>query len=482
MLAPDLRRPFILAAIMISSFMIAIEATIVATAMPQIVGQLGKLNLYAWVFSAFLLAQTATTVVFGKLSDLYGRRPVVLGGIIVFLLGSVLCGFATSMPMLIAFRLIQGLGAGAVQPVTQTLVGDLYPGAERGKVQGWLASVWGVSSVAGPLAGGLIIQKFSWAWIFWINIPIGLAAAGIFYVFLREEVRREERSVDAAGAALFAIAIAALMVALTDAGATPGLSIASLALFALALFLFLLQERRARDPMVAIALWSHRPIATSNIVCLLSGMAVIGLTSFLPMYVQAVMRHSALVAGFALTAMLLGWPIAATFAARRFHRFGLRPILIFGSGLLPLGAAAFVILGPDRSPLIAAFGSLIMGFGMGFLTTAGIVIIQSSVGWAERGSATASNLFSRSLGSTLGATLLGALLNLSLAHSGREVTSDRIRALIEHRAGAPGDETLRLALADGLHITFWAVFLLSLATLLFAFLVPNVRLQQAEAD
>ncbi|RYD24418.1 MAG: MFS transporter, partial [Lysobacteraceae bacterium] len=180
---PAVRRGFVLAAVMAASFMIAIEATIVSTAMPQIAGQLGDLQYYAWVFSSFLLAQTATTVVFGKLADLYGRRSVLLVGIGIFLLGSVLCGFAWSMPSLIVFRLVQGLGAGAIQPVSITVIGDLYATHERGKVQGWLASVWGISSVIGPLAGGLIIQHLSWAWIFWINVPIGLAAAAGFYLF-----------------------------------------------------------------------------------------------------------------------------------------------------------------------------------------------------------------------------------------------------------------------------------------------------------
>ena len=177
-------RTLVLAAVMAANFMIAIEATIVSTAMPQIVGQLGGLQLYSWVFSAFLLTQTATTVVFGKLSDLIGRKTVMLIGIAIFLMGSILCGLAWSMPSLIAFRLIQGVGAGAVQPVAMTIVGDLYSAHERGKIQGWLASVWALSAVLGPLAGGLIIQHFFWAWIFWMNLPIGALAAGGFWAYL----------------------------------------------------------------------------------------------------------------------------------------------------------------------------------------------------------------------------------------------------------------------------------------------------------
>lgn len=480
-LSPSPNRPLVLAAVMAASFMIAIEATIVSTAMPQIVGHLGNLDLYAWVFSSFLLAQTATTVVFGKLADLYGRKSVLLAGIAIFLAGSLLCGVAWSMPSLIVFRLVQGIGAGAIQPVSVTVIGDLYAAHERGRVQGYLASVWGVSSVVGPLAGGLIIQHVSWSWIFWINVPVGIAAAIGFQIFLRESVSREKRSVDVAGALLFTVAIAALMLALTEAGTDRTLSLAAGAICLVAGALFILQERRARDPMVAFALWARRPIATTNATTLLSGMAVIGLTTFLPMYVQVVLGYSALVAGFTLTAMVLGWPIGATLAARNFSRFGLQPTLLFGGVLLPVGAVAFVLLAPGVSPWLAGAGSLVMGFGMGFLSTAAIVIIQDSVGWAERGSATASNLFARNLGSTLGAAVLGAALNFSLARSGT-VSAGQIRHLLDGGAQTLGEAGARLALGQSLHVTFWGVMAIAVATMLAALMVPVIKLDQGLRD
>lgn len=482
--APPLRRPLVLASVMAATFMIAIEATIVSTAMPQIASQLGDLHLYAWVFSSFLLTQTATTVVFGKLADLYGRRPVLLAGIVLFLLGSLLCGLAWSMPSLILFRLLQGIGAGAIQPVCLTVVGDLYSVQERGKIQGYLASVWGISSVLGPLAGGLIIQHLSWAWIFWINLPIGVAAAAGFIAFLHERRTEEARSIDLAGAALFSVAVASLMVALTEAGTAGGQAmLLAGGLCVLAAVLFVLQERRARDPMIAFSLWSRRPIATANAATLMSGMAVIGLTTFLPMYVQGVLNQSALVAGFALTMMVLGWPIGATVAARNFGRFGLRATLLFGAALLPLGALAFLVLAPGRSPVVAGLGSMVMGLGMGFLSTSAIVLIQASVGWAERGAATASNVFSRNLGSTLGATVLGAVLNLSLAHGGRDgaaVSPEQVRELLERPGAAIGDAAVRAALDQALHLTFWAVFGIAACTLLLALLVPRTGLGQPQ--
>ncbi len=466
---------------MAALFMIAIEATIVSTAMPQIAGQLGDLHLYSWVFSSFLLTQTATTVVFGKLSDLYGRKPVLLVGIAVFLLGTALCGLAWSMPSLIVFRLLQGGGAGAIQPVCLTVVGDLYSVQERGKIQGYLASVWGISSVLGPLAGGLIIQHLSWSWIFWINLPVGLLASAGFVLFLHESVARVKQGVDIAGAVLFTVAVASLMAALTEAG-TSDHAFASMAagVCAVSTVLFVLQERRARDPMMDFGLWARRPIATANAATLLSGMTVIGLTTFLPMYVQGVLNQSALVAGFTLTVMVLGWPIGATVAARNFARFGLRATLLFGAALLPLGAVAFLFMAPGVSPAVAGVGSTVMGFGMGFLSTSAIVIIQDSVGWGERGSATASNIFSRNLGSTLGATALGAVLNISLAHRGggaAAVHFDQIRQLLDHSRAGTGDDAIRAALGQSLHLTFWAVFAIAASTLVLATLVPSVAMK-----
>ena len=478
-------RPLVLASVMAAMFMIAIEATIVSTAMPQIAGQLGDLHLYAWVFSAFLLTQTATTVVFGKLSDLYGRRPVLLVGIAIFLVGSLFCGFAWSMPSLIVFRLVQGVGAGAIQPIGITVVGDLYSVHERGKIQGYLASVWGISSVLGPLAGGLIIQHISWSWIFWINLPIGAVAALGFVLFLHEGVERQARSVDVLGAALFTVAIASLMMALTEAGTSGAATLWPGLVCLAAAVLFVLQERRAADPMLDFGLWAQRPILTANAATLLSGMAIIGLTTFLPMFVQGVMRQSPLVAGFALTMMVFGWPIGATLAARNFVRFGLRPTLLFGAVLLPLGAVAFLVLGASSSPVLAGLGSTVMGFGMGFLSTAAIVIIQDSVDWAQRGSATASNIFARNLGSTLGATVLGTVLNYGLAHPARgpSVSSDQLRRLLDAPESlAETADAVRGALGQSLHVTFWGIFAIAVLTLLLSLLVPRVTLTEGPRE
>lgn len=464
--------------------MVAIEATIVSTAMPQIVAQLGDLHLYSWVFSSFLLTQTAMTVVFGKLADLYGRKPVMLAGIAIFLLGSVLAGFAWSMPAMIVFRLIQGVGAGAIQPVTLTIVADLYPARERGKVQGYLASVWAISAVVGPMVGGFIIHNLSWAWIFWMNVPIGLASAAGFIAFLRESERHARPSIDFAGAALFMAAIAALMMALTYAG-DDDIAKASLAggAFMLCLLLFVFQERRATEPMISFALWSRRPIAACNAATVLSGMILMGSTTFLPMYVQGVLHRSPVVAGLALTMMMVGWPAGATLAAKSFHRIGLRRILIGGSAFIPIGAVLLLFLEPGGSPLIAAFGSLIMGFGMGTSSVSSLVLIQEIVKMDERGSATASNLFSRNLGSTLGATLFGAVLNFGLSHSKdvAVVTSDQLKALLQNQVASLADsDMIRMVLHQSLHLTFISIFAIAIFVVVLLGFVPAINIGPAK--
>jgi len=476
------KRPLVIAAVMASMAMVALEATIVATAMPQIVTDLGGLQLYSWVFASFLLAQTAMTVVFGKLSDLYGRKPVMLAGIAIFVLGSVLAGFAWSMPAMIVFRLIQGVGAGAIQPVAMTIVADLYPARERGKVQGYLASVWAISAVLGPMVGSLIIHDMSWAWIFWLNVPIGLAAAVGFMLFLREGARQSKPALDIPGAVLFTAAIGALMLALTDAGTSNGgRALFELAICAVCAVLFVWQERRAVDPMMSFSIWGRRPIAASNCATVFVGMAMMGLTTFLPMYVQGVLHRTPVVAGLALTMMMVGWPLGATLSAKSLHRFGLRQLMVFGSAVVPLGAVCFVLLTPESSPVLAGIGSLIMGLGMGIASISSLVLIQEIVEPAQRGSATASNLFSRNLGNTLGATLFGAVLNYGLAHTSDtvKITADQIKQLLDSEvSGAVQNVQVQLALHQSLHVTFWVMFLITVAVLLAALLVPSIALRR----
>jgi MFS family permease len=468
-------RPLVLASVIASNFMIAIEATIVSTAMPQIAAQLGGLQLYSWVFAAFLLTQTATTVVFGKLSDLRGRKLVMMSGIAIFLIGSILCGLAWSMPALIAFRLVQGVGAGAVQPVAMTIVGDLYTVHERGKIQGWLSSVWALSAVLGPLVGSLIIQRWSWAWIFWMNLPIGLAALAGFWFYLHEKKSEARGTIDHLSAGVFTVAIAAIMALMTAFSTADWTEIAIIGAIAVAAVAgFVVQERRSPEPMISLDLWGRRPIAAVNASSLFAGMVMIGLTTFLPVFVQGVMGRPPLVAGFALSAMVLGWPIAGMLSPWFWKRFGVRNVLRAGAVLIPIGSLAFIFLRADTHPIVAGIGSAVVGFGMGLSSNSSIVLIQEIVDWSERGSVTAAYLFARTLGSTFGATVFGAVLNFGLLHAGLGVvTSEQLRKLLD--GGAASNGALKAALDGSLRVTFVSMLVVALLVAATAALVPKVK-------
>ncbi|HEX5869456.1 MAG TPA: MDR family MFS transporter, partial [Longimicrobium sp.] len=420
-------RALVFTALLLAMFMSAIEVTIVATAMPSISAELGGFELYSWVFSSYLLVQAVTIPIFGKLSDLVGRKPVFIFGVVIFLLGSVACGFASTMAMLVVFRFFQGLGAGAVQPVITTLAADLYPLEERGKVQGYISGLWGVSSILGPLAGGLIVHSIGWPWIFWINIPFGIASIALIVIYLHEGVEREARRIDYAGAALLLVGVGSLMLGLTQAGTWGASRVVPLfAAAAVALALFIRQERRAPDPLMHVELWRNPLIRNANLATLTSGIMMIGVITFLPTYVQGVLGGSALLAGFTLSAMTLGWPLSAFWAGHRIVHVGVRRLVRAGGVCVLLGTLIIAVLSP-RGALPAGFGSFMLGVGLGLSNTTFIVAIQTSVSWTQRGVATASNMLMRILGSALGAAVFGGVLNLMMSgYLRREGLQDRV--------------------------------------------------------
>ena len=470
---------------MLALFMAAIEATIVATAMPQIVGKLGGFALYSWVSAAFLLVQTATTVLFGKLSDIYGRKPVMIVGVLIFLVGSLLCGFAWSMPSMIAFRLIQGLGAGSMQPVAVTIAGDLYSPRERLKIQGWLSSVWAIAAVAGPLTGAVIVQRFNWAWVFWINIPIGIVTIIGFLLFMDEKIEKKTHALDYLGAVLFSVGVSALLIALTQGTTLAWAEIATLlAIFLAATVLFLFQEMRAREPMIALDLWGNRMIATANVSLLLGTMTLIGVTYYLPVYIQGVQGRSAILAGIPLSAMMFAWPLASAVSHRILRHFSMRTTLRFGAMLIPLGTVFLLFMTPDTNPAFAGVGPGIMGFGMGLLNITSVVMIQGSVAWSKRGSATASLIFARTLGNTFGVTALGAVLNLGVVMFASQDTGRLSTAEIHDLLGSIGNilggganVPLRAALDSALRLTFAGMVGFAVLAALMAMLVPVRELE-----
>ncbi|MDP4086216.1 MAG: MDR family MFS transporter [Bacillota bacterium] len=485
-------KPLVLASVMLAMFMGAVEATIVSTAMPAIVADLGGFTLYSWVFSSYLLMNSVTVLIYGKLSDLFGRKPILFFGIIVFLIGSILCGFANSMKTLIIFRLIQGFGAGAVTPIATTIVGDIYTKEERAKIQGYLSSVWGISAILGPAIGGLLVQYVNWHYVFWINIPLGILSIVGLMLFLHENVEKKQHQIDYLGALLLTISISSLMYVLVEGGhigwKSP-VSIGLLFLFLISLLLFIFQESRAVEPVMPFFIWKERSIFIANVTSLTTGIMLIGLSTFLPTFVQGVMEQTAIVAGFTLTAMSIGWPIASTIAGRMLISVGYRTTSIIGGVALIVGSIAFVTLSADTGPIWAALGSFLVGVGMGLTSTAFIVSIQSTVSWQQRGIATASNMFMRNLGNTIGAALLGGILNAKLQsflhvsseHIGRKLTVDSTNLLLKanERNKLPSTvvHILQNGLTVSLHTVYFVVLLFAVISLIMILFIPKKELE-----
>lgn len=483
------KRPFVLAAVMLAMFIGAIEATIVATAMPAIIGDLGGFAHYSWVFSAYLLMNTITVLIYGKLSDLYGRKPILTIGMSIFLIGSCLCGFASSMEQLIAFRLIQGIGAGAVMPIATTIVGDIYTGEERAGVQGYLSSVWGISAIMGPAVGGLLVEYVSWRWVFWVSIPLGLLAMLGLWLFLHETIEKKKPDIDYAGAGLLTIVISSLMVILVEGGVRyPWFSpqvIGLAAIAGIAFLLFYFQEQKAREPMVPFEIWKIRPILIANLVSFTTGLMLIGISSFLPAYVQGVMEKSATIAGFTLTAMSIGWPLASTAAGKLILKIGYRTTSFIGGIFLIAGGALFVLIIPSAGPIGAAFSSFCVGIGMGLTSTSFIVLIQGAVSWKQRGITTATNMFMRNLGNTVGAALLGGILNGQILRyfsehggkTGENLTLDSTNMLLteEHREQLSGSvkTLLQDGLSHSLHSVYFAVLVFGIISFFLILFLPK---------
>jgi EmrB/QacA subfamily drug resistance transporter len=408
----------VLGAVMLSTALIAIDSTIIATSVPSIVADIGGFTQFPWLFSIYLLAQAVTVPICGKLADLYGRKPVLLAGIAVFLLGSVLCGAAWSMPVLIAARVVQGLGAGAIAPMTVTVVGDLYTTAERAKVQAYIASVWAVSSVVGPTLGGVLSEYASWRWIFFVNVPLCLLAGATIVRRFAERVERGEPKIDVRGAVLLTTGLTLALLAILEGGhswawlSVPGIAIAAAGVVLLVVFVLL--ERHVTDPVLPLWVFRRRLLVASGIIATCAGAILLGLTSYVPTYVQVVLGHGPLVSGFALATLLLGWPISASQAGRIYLRYGYRVCVLGGTILAVAGTSLLLTLDRTTPVLAVAAFCLVIGLGMGLTVSPTVVATQSSVGWTDRGVVTANNLFLRSMGSAVGVAVFGAIANATI--------------------------------------------------------------------
>jgi EmrB/QacA subfamily drug resistance transporter len=465
--------------------------------MPTVIASLGGLNHYSWVFSAYLITSTITVPVWGKLSDLYGRRLLFQLGIAVFLLGSVLSGMAGTMTQLIAYRAVQGLGAGALIPLALTIIGDVYTVEERARMQALFSGVWGLSSVVGPIVGGFITDQLSWRWVFYINVPFGIVAAVIMQLSLKEPKRRGRPSIDYAGAGLLMASITLLMLALVEGGATlrAFASTRNLGLLAVAGLLgalFIYVERRARDPIVPLGLFRNRVVAVSVAAGFLAGVAMFGAISFVPLFAQGALGSTATEAGSLLTPLMLSWVGLSIIGGRLLLKVGYRPTTLVGFVLLTLGFALLSSYQRSTPRVWLYFDLGLIGAGLGLTMLTLLIAVQQAVERAQLGIATSLNQFSRSIGGAVGVAIMGAVLSAGLASHLQRVAStgagpltperaaelaSNPNALIEPqaRAALPPEvlDELQESLASAIHNVFWTGTAMSGLALLVALGLPR---------
>jgi EmrB/QacA subfamily drug resistance transporter len=476
------RRRLVTAGCMMAIFMAAVEVSIVATAMPTIVAELGGARFFSWVFAAYLLTQAVTTPIYGRLADIHGRKPVFAAGASLFLVGSIACGLTWNMASLVVFRIIQGLGAGSIQAVTTTIVGDIYPGAQRARVQGWMSVVWAVAAIIGPLLGAVIVEHLNWAYVFWINLPIGAVAIWLICAFLDEQLQRREHQIDYLGSVLLMLGLGAIMTVLVQAHSlTAPIATALTGLGLGALVWLVVQERRAPEPIIPLALLRDRVIATGNLGSLAIGAVLMCVVGFLPTHVQAVMGKSATTAGLLVTTLSVAWSVGSIAAGRLMPRTSYRWAGAAGALALLAGAVLLITLDPhhahDQGALAAlTAGAVLIGIGMGACNIAFLLVVQGSVGWSERGVATASTLFSRTIGQTIGAGLAGAILNFGIARyapGSHDVLELLLEASRRTSLDTPQMTAMVDAVASSLHDVYVVAGLLAAVTLATALLLPK---------
>lgn len=457
----------ILIALLIATFLAAIEVTVISTAMPVITRDLGGLDLISWVFAIYLLSYAVMTPIFGKLADLYGRKKIFITGATLFLIGSALCGLSQSMEQLIMYRAVQGIGAGALMPMTITIIGDVFSYEKRAKAQAIIGSIWGIAGIFGPLVGGFFVDYLSWHWIFYINIPFGLIAMYLIGKNLEEKIEKRKRSIDFGGAITFIIGTVALLYALLSGGNEIAWNDQTMVyLFTTAfifLFIFIIIQLKVAEPMIPFRLFKNRYLLIANLCGLLLGSILIGLTAFLPLWVQGVLELAATSSGLTLIPMSIGWPLGAYLSGQFIVRLGTKPLSLTGVSLIALGTFSLTLITNTTPNVTLIIIMFFVGLGFGLSMTVFAVIVQSAVDWNNRGTAASTNAFLRTLGQTLGITVLGAVLNQYIGgqtNNGADVAPE--------------------LLATGLHSVFIIMFVLALLCVGVTSLLPKQQPEEAD--
>jgi len=477
------RRGYLVGGLLVCLVVTTAEITIVASAMPTIAGQLTDVQHYALVFSAYLLSSTVTMPLYGRLADLYGRKRTLLLGLLIFILGSIACGTARSLLQLSVMRLVQGMGAGAIHPITMTIIGDLYSVEERWRVQGLLASVWVVSGFFGPVLGGMVLTVASWPWIFWGGVPIALAAMGVLGLTMREVQPPKPGRLDVLGAALLSASTGILVVSCQS-----GVSWTWLVLAGVLLVAFYRVERKASDPILPLGLLRRDIIVVGSSLGVVTGAVWLSMSTFVPLFVQGVLGGTPITAGHAMTPIAVAWTLTTVIGQRLLVRTGYRAQIRLGFAICALscgvlcGLTVWAARMPQADAVIAITAAMAcIGVGLGLGYQPQLIAIQSSVPWAERGVATGFNQFSRSIGGTFGVGILGGVLSRRLGAAG--IPASMTSALLAgHRGALTHAQTADVsgALSRSLFLVFACLAGLAVAGSVCSFFFPFVPIAARE--
>ncbi|MDA2935255.1 MFS transporter, partial [Acidobacteria bacterium AH-259-D05] len=488
-------RRWITVGVMMGMFLAALEATAVVTAMPTVISSLGGLELYSWVYSVYFLTATVTVPLWGRLSDLYGRRLFYLAGIGFFVCGSALCGLSQSMVQLIGFRVVQGLGAGALLPLGMTIIGDIYSLERRARMQAWFSGVWGVSSIIGPLVGGMITDYLSWRWVFYLNVPFGLFGAAVIAMALLEPENTRRSRVDYLGAVLLIGSLSFLLIGLDQLGSGESGPLQYILLITslLLLTLFIFHQRRAADPILPLYLFADRIFSAAALNGFFSGITLFGAISFLPLFVQGVLGTGAMEAGWAITPLMLGWVVFSIIGGRLLLIVGYRILVVSGMSCLMVGAFFLSRVDAAVTTLHLTTMLVLMGVGMGLSMISMLIAVQSRFPRHYLGIATSATQFFRTIGASIGIAIMGSVMArqmlLKMANLNSPEASDQI-AYIAHNPDVMVNpltrgqispallEQLQGVLGSVLQDVFFVGFIASLFALASAFMVPRGSARQ----
>jgi len=481
----DRQRKLIMAAVVTVTFLIALEGTVLNTAMPIIVSDLGGLELMGWIVSVYLLATAIVTPVAGKAADLYGRKVVFLTGVAIFVISCALCGVAHNMTWLIVYRAMQGIGAGFILPITFTMVADIYPFRMRAKAQSLLSAAWGVSAVASPFTGGVIVDMLSWRWIFFMNLPFGLLAMAIIWRSFHESAIKIKRRMDYGGAAVFSLGLLCFMTAvfLTDGEKTSSGYLYALYCGAAVLLTgFVRMQWRSSDPLIELKLFKNPVVLLPNVGDFLLHIVLVAVNFYIPLWMQGMHGYGASKSGLILLAMSVAWPIAANRCGPLIERIGMRNVTIVGALLACAATAGMAVPDWRYEPAVLVPLLFVLGFGFGLIFTVHAVSVQSAVEWSRRGSAVAANNFTRQMGQVIGITLLGQIMAGSMRAHRQNTKPDEpavtdMNGLFGSQQGMQLDsghlEPLRESLSAGLNPVFIVLFVIAVLALASACLYPK---------